>query len=158
MSLVALPRRRLLLALAGAALAAPGAVRAASGAIEIWKLRGCGCCDLWARHLEAEGFATRLREVTDLAPVRARLGVPPALAGCHSARLADLSIEGHVPALAIRRLLADRPPWVAGLAVPGMPEGSPGMPSPEPEVYEVFVFGRGGRVEPFLRFRGETPL
>lgn len=147
--------RRSVLAGSLASLVAPAA-RAESALVEIWKLRGCGCCTLWARHLEAAGFATREREVRDLAAVRAVLGVPEALAGCHSARLDDLLVEGHVPALAIRRLLEDRPSWVAGLAVPGMPQGSPGMPSAEPETYEVLLFGRDGRVAPFLRFRGEV--
>lgn len=147
--------RRVLLAGSLASLLAPAA-RAAAPLVEIWKLRGCGCCTLWARHLEATGFATRERAVRDLAAVRAALGVPEALAGCHSARLDDLLIEGHVPALAIRRLLEDRPAWVAGLAVPGMPEGSPGMPSAEPETYDVLVFARDGRAAPFLRFRGEV--
>jgi len=149
-----LTRRALLLA-ATAALASRAA--AAAQLVEIWKLRGCGCCTLWARHLEAEGFSTRTSEHADLAPIRARLGIPESLAGCHSARLADLLIEGHVPALAIRRLLADRPRWVRGLAVPGMPLGSPGMPSPEPERYDVLAFGADGRVERFMTFLGERP-
>lgn len=149
------PTRRLVLAGSLASLLA-SAARAAAPLVEIWKLRGCGCCTLWARHLDAAGFATREREVRDLAAVRAALGVPEAVAGCHSARLDDLLIEGHVPALAIRRLLGDRPGWVAGLAVPGMPQGSPGMPSTDPETYDVLIFGRDGRVAPFLRFRGEV--
>ncbi len=130
----------------------------ASTLVEIWKLRGCGCCTLWARHLETHGFVTRTTEEADLAPVRAALGIPEALAGCHSARLDDLSIEGHVPALAIRRLLAARPSWVRGLAVPGMPAGSPGMPSPQPERYDVLAFGADGRAERFMTFVGEGPV
>ncbi len=149
-----LPRRALLLA---AAALAPLPAAAAPPLVEIWKLRGCGCCTLWARHLEAEGFATRTSEHADLAPIRSRLGIPEAIAGCHSARLGDLLLEGHVPALAIRRLLADRPGWVRGLAVPGMPAGSPGMPSAEPERYQVLAFDTTSRVEVFMTFVGERP-
>jgi len=151
---VPLTRRTLLLAVTAGL--APRAA-AAAPLVEIWKLRGCGCCTLWARHLEAEGFSTRTSEHADLAPIRARLGIPESLAGCHSARLADLLIEGHVPALAIRRLSVDRPVWVRGLAVPGMPLGSPGMPSPEPERYDVLAFGADGWVERFMTFVGEQP-
>lgn len=150
-----LARRALLAALAAVLAPRPG--RAAEAPlVEVWKLRGCGCCTLWARHLEAEGFRTRTSEHADLAPIRTRLGVPEDLAGCHTARLGDLLIEGHVPAAAIRRVLADRPAWVRGLAVPGMPAGSPGMPAPEPERYEVLAFGEG-RVERFMTFVGERP-
>lgn len=153
-------RRRLLVMSASAtAIGIRGRVAAAGPAlVEIWKLRGCGCCTLWARHLEAEGFATREREVRDLAPIRAAFEIPEALAGCHSARLDDLSIEGHVPALAIHRLLLARPSWVRGLAVPGMPAGSPGMPSPEPERYDVLAFGGNGRTERFMTFVAERPV
>lgn len=151
-----LARRALLLTALSTLATRPGSATAAL-TVEIWKLRGCGCCTLWARHLEAEGFRTRTSEHADLAPVRARFGIPEDLAGCHSARLGDLLIEGHVPALAIRRLLADRPAWVRGLAVPGMPAGSPGMPAPEPGRYEVLAFGAAGRVEPFMTFSGERP-
>ncbi len=155
-----LARRRLLVISASAT--ALGILRGVDAAVpapvEIWKLRGCGCCTLWARHLEEEGFATREREVRDLAPIRAALGVPEPLAGCHSARLDELVIEGHVPASAIHRLLAARPSWVRGLAVPGMPEGSPGMPSSKPERYDVVAFGTDGRVERFLTFVGDRPV
>lgn len=152
-----LARRALLFAASSTVLVRAGLATDAHP-VEIWKLRGCGCCTLWSRHLEAEGFRTSTSEHTDLAPIRARLGIPEDLAGCHSARLGDLLIEGHVPALAIRRLLADRPAWVRGLAVPGMPLGSPGMPAPVPERYDVLAFGAAGRVEPFMTFSGEQPV
>lgn len=95
-----LARRRVLVMSAAATALGTlcGADAAVPMPVEIWKLRGCGCCTFWARHLEAEGFATREREVRDLAPIRAVLGIPEPLAGCHSARLDDLVIEGHVPA------------------------------------------------------------
>lgn len=153
-----MPSRRRTLAWGMALSCLSSTVLGGEPLVELWKLQSCGCCELWARHLELEGFRTQSHAVSDLGAIRTQLGVPPQLAGCHTARLADLVIEGHVPALAIRRLLAERPNWVHGLAVPGMPLGSPGMPASEPERYTVFLFGEGGRVARFLEFRGERLL
>jgi len=88
----------------------------------------------------------KTEDVTDLAPIKQKLGVPPALQSCHTALIEDYVIEGHVPADLIDRLLRERPP-VAGLAVPGMPVGSPGMevPSQAAERYQVLAFDRSGR-------------
>lgn len=112
----------------------------------------CGCCSLWARHLRDNGFAVQVDETSDLDSVRARLGVPPALAACHTAEVDGYVVEGHVPAAAVRRLLAERPNS-KGLAVPGMPAGSPGMEGGEPQPYTVFLFGADGH-RPFMRFVG----
>ena len=108
----------------------------------------CGCCEKWADHLEAAGFSVELREVRDVAPVKAAHGVPPALAACHTALVDGYVVEGHVPAADVRRLLDERPA-IRGLAVPGMPEGSPGMEGPEPERYRVLTFDEQGDVGVF---------
>ncbi|MDX6752617.1 DUF411 domain-containing protein [Geminicoccaceae bacterium 1502E] len=148
--------RRRLLAL-GAALPLAAALRPAAAAerplVTVWKDPWCGCCTAWAEHLEAAGFPVRLIESSDVAGRRALLGVPAGLAGCHTAEVAGYAVEGHVPAEAVDKLLAERPA-VAGLAVPGMPIGSPGMPSDQPQTYDVLAFGRAGGVERFMRFRG----
>ena len=127
---------------------------AAGPTVIVSKDPNCGCCGAWAEHLRASGFAVDLRDVTDLAPVKARLGVPSDLAACHTAEVGGYVIEGHVPASAIRRLLTreDRPG--KGLAVPGMPAGSPGMEVPRaaPEEYTVILFGLGRR--DYARFKG----
>jgi hypothetical protein len=101
-------------------------------------------------HLRSNGFTVTERNETDLAPVKRRHGVPAALESCHTALVEGYVIEGHVPADLIDRLLRERPK-VAGLAVPGMPAGSPGMESPgqKPERYKVLTFDAGGRTTVF---------
>ncbi|RTM14579.1 MAG: DUF411 domain-containing protein [Bradyrhizobiaceae bacterium] len=129
--------------------------RTASGEateIRVHKDPSCACCSRWVEHLKAAGFAVKVEEVDDLVVVRKRLGVPADLAACHTAEASGYVIEGHVPALAIRRLLEERPVAV-GLAVPGMPVGSPGMEGGSPRKYEVVLFGKGDR-RPLMRFLG----
>lgn len=101
-------------------------------------------------HLREHGFAVTERPEDDLAPVKRRLGVPSALESCHTALVEGYVIEGHVAADLIDRLLRERP-RIAGLAVPGMPVGSPGMETPgvKPERYQVFAFDREGRTTVF---------
>lgn len=119
--------------------------------VTVHKDPNCGCCGGWADHLKAAGFPVNILNSTDLAAVRRRLGVPDDLAGCHTAEMAGYVVEGHVPAPAIKRLLSEKP-QAKGLAVPGMPLGSPGMDGP-PEVYEVILFGPQGR-RSYGKFRG----
>jgi hypothetical protein len=104
------------------------------------------------RHVKNAGFTVTVEETADLQAVRRRLGVPDDLAACHTAEIAGYVIEGHVPASAIRRLL-ERRPTAVGLAVPGMPAGSPGMEGGTPQKYDVVLFGASGR-ETFLQFVG----
>ena len=101
-------------------------------------------------HLRSQGFPVTERHETDLAPVKRRLGVPAALESCHTAQVEGYVIEGHVPADLIDRLLRERPK-VVGLAVPGMPVGSPGMESPweKAQPYQVLTFDRIGRTTVF---------
>ena len=145
--------RRGVLRLAAAALVVPASSAfGQSPGILVHKDPNCGCCTCWVQHLKAAGFAVRVEEAADLEAVRKRLGVPEDLAACHTAEFAGYIIEGHVPALALRKLLAERP-RAAGLAVPGMPAGSPGMEGGVPQKYEVVLFGATGR-RPFMRFVG----
>ena len=116
----------------------------------------CGCCSGWVQRLQKAGFPTKVLDSTDLDAVKTRLGVPDDLAACHTAEVSGYVIEGHVPALALHRFLADKP-YATGLAVPGMPIGSPGMEGEKPEAYEVILFGPGSR-RSYMRFIGETPL
>ena len=102
----------------------------------------CGCCHEWVEHLRANGFTATMRDTPRMAAIKARLGVPRALASCHTAEIGGYVIEGHVPADAIKRLLAEKPA-ARGLAVPGMPIGSPGMEGGTPETYDVILFGDG---------------
>ncbi len=147
-----MPRRQLLLV--GAALAAAPSAFAAGPELEVWKMRGCACCEAWADRFMAAGFAARLHEVDDLDPIRAAAGVPADLGGCHTARIEGFVVEGHVPVEAVQRLLAERP-MIAGIAVPGMPIGSPGMevPGRPGEPYDVIAFAGDATRAVFMSVR-----
>lgn len=120
--------------------------------ILVHKDPNCGCCSGWVRHLKRATFAVTVDKTSELQVVRKRLGVPPDLTSCHTAAVNGYVLEGHVPAAAVRRLLEERPQAV-GLAVPGMPVGSPGMEGGAPETYEIVLFGNSGR-QKFMRFIG----
>jgi hypothetical protein len=156
MAPVTLTRRFVLAGLA--ALAAAPAAAGDRPTVRVTKDPNCGCCNGWIDHLRAAGFDVVAVESGDLNRVKARLGVPQALASCHTAEVGGYVVEGHVPADAIARLLAAKPA-ARGLAVPGMPIGSPGMEveGAEPETYEVILFGRSGR-SVFARYRGPHAL
>ena len=118
--------------------------------IAVYKSPTCGCCSKWVRHLEANGFTVKAYDVQDVYAVKDRYRVPEPLAACHTAFVDGYVIEGHVPAADIQRLLAERP-RVTGLAVPGMPAGSPGMESDKPVRYEVMSFDAAGETKVFAR-------
>ena len=131
--------------------AVSGAAVQAADTIEVWKDPGCGCCAKWVDHLKAAGFGVRTHEVSDMNAARAKNGVPQALGACHTARVGGYAIEGHVPAADIRRLLRERPEG-AGLAVPGMPAGSPGMEADRTQPYDVLLFGADGRTRVYRHY------
>lgn len=119
--------------------------------IAIFMSPTCGCCHEWGEHLLEDGFRIREIPVEDVASVKTSLRVPDHLASCHTAVIGDYTIEGHVPADVIRRLLTERPK-VAGIAVPGMPMGSPGMEHDgHREPYDVLTFDGSGRTRVFAR-------
>ena len=105
----------------------------------VYKDPNCGCCAEWVKHLQANGFQTRVHEVRDTMPHKQKLRVPERLASCHTAVVDGYTIEGHVPAADIKRLLVERPK-ARGLAVPGMPQGSPGMETGKFDRYDVLLF------------------
>lgn len=143
-----LTRRALLLAGASLPLAAP-ALAQASWRVHVLKDPNCECCTAWVDHLRAAGFEVDIEELHAglLAVRKAELGVPLALQSCHTGETEGYVLEGHVPAADIERLLAERP-GALGLAVPGMPYGSPGMgPETEREAYEVILFRDDGSTE-----------
>jgi hypothetical protein len=147
------PRRRWLIA-AAALASLPAATRlwaAERTRVEVWKSPTCGCCKDWVTHLEGHGFAVRVSDVGNTG-MRGRLGIPAALGSCHTALVGGYAIEGHVPARDIQRLLAERPPAI-GLAVPGMPIGSPGMDGPayggRRDRYDVLLLRKDGSTSVF---------
>jgi hypothetical protein len=113
--------------------------------ITVYKTPTCGCCGKWIEHLEEAGFSVESIDVQSTANVRASNGVPADLGSYHTAVVDGYVVEGHVPAQDVARLLAERPN-VVGIAVPGMPIGSPGMEGPNPERYSVLAWNeQGGR-------------
>lgn len=151
-------RRCALASLLGAAglLAAPTLLQAQGPAVlvEVWKSPTCGCCKDWVTYLETNGFRVKVHDVGNAA-ARARLKVPMKLGSCHTALVGRYAIEGHVPAADIRRLLKERPDSV-GLAVPGMPIGSPGMDSPvydnRQDPYDVLLIAHDGSTQVFSSY------
>ena len=124
--------------------------------VTVHKDPSCGCCSGWVKHLQQAGFIVKTIETADLDPVKTRLGVPNDLAACHTAQIGSYVIEGHVPAAALKRFLNDKPSAI-GLAVPGMPVGSPGMEGWSAEPYEVVMFGPAGQ-RTYMRFVGDRAL
>jgi hypothetical protein len=131
-----------LITVAGASL------RAASDAkkptITVYKDPSCGCCKKWIEHLEKHGYRVDAKDSPDMPMIKRNLGVPDGLIACHTAIVNGYLIEGHVPAEDIDRLLKQKPK-IAGLAVPGMPMGSPGMGGPAVERYKVISFDKKGK-------------
>lgn len=125
----------------------------------VFRDSNCGCCHKWVEHLQANGFAVTVHDVPSMKTVKVRLGVPFEIVSCHTGEIGGYVIEGHVPAAAIKRLLAEKPQG-RGLAVPGMPIGSPGMEvdGREPETYDVLLFGGGGAPRRFATFRADKAV
>lgn len=113
--------------------------------IEVWKDPNCGCCTEWVKHLEEEGFEVTMHDERDMRSVKTEHGVPQKLASCHTATVEGYVIEGHVPAADIQRLLDTADSEVAGLAVPGMPHGSPGMETGRHDDYAVMSWHHDSR-------------
>ena len=114
--------------------------------ITIWKSPTCGCCKQWVTHMETNGFRPSVSDVADVAPFKRKYGVPASLESCHTAVVGGYTIEGHVPADVIRQALKEKPA-IAGLAVPGMPVGSPGMevPGGRKDKYDIVAFDKAGK-------------
>jgi hypothetical protein len=152
------PTRRNLLSFIGSAVALTASRAGAepAPAVKVWKDPACGCCTGWVEHLSRSGFSVASVDTSDLAAIKAEAGIPADLASCHTARIESYVLEGHVPAAAVWRLLKERPAGI-GLAVPGMPIGSPGMEGGSPDVYAVILFGKAER-RVWARFIGAEPL
>ena len=126
--------------------------------VEVWKDPECGCCKDWVKHLEDNGFDVRVHDSGNTA-ARARLGIPAKLGSCHTGQVGGYVVEGHVPASDIQRLLAQRPKAV-GLAVPGMPVGSPGMDGSiygkRKDAYDVLLVKADGSTSIFKSYPSKS--
>lgn len=146
------PSRRRVLFAAAALVVAGGCAQAAPvRQLVVYKTPYCGCCKAWVAQMRRAGFEPMVREVEDLGPVRAEHGVPFVLSSCHTALIGGYVVEGHVPPADVARLLKERPKAI-GLAVPGMPLGSPGMETPRGDkepFTTLLLLDRSGRTRVF---------
>jgi hypothetical protein len=129
------------------------AARQPSTVVDVYKTPTCGCCSKWVEHLRGNGFTVRTTDMESTGPIQSRHGVPPEVRSCHTAIVNGYVVEGHVPAGEVKRLLKERP-RVTGIAVAGMPSGSPGMEMPgvEPQPYHVVSFDKSGRIDVFAAY------
>ena len=130
---------------------APVADASSSGQMLVYRDPECGCCEAWADIARKAGYQVTLESRADMPAVKTRLGVPDQLASCHTAVIGGFAIEGHVPMRHVARLLDERPGDIRGIAVPGMPRGSPGMEMPDgsTDAFDVMAFGGDGTISEF---------
>ena len=134
-----------------AAVAFPALLRTSAGiAMVVYKDPNCGCCTKWVGLMRSAGFEVSTRDTSDMASIKRRYQVPAALGSCHTALVGGYVVEGHVPADLITRLLKEKPKLL-GLAVPGMPMGSPGMEGSTKDAFDVVTFDAAGTTTVFAR-------
>jgi hypothetical protein len=127
---------------------------AAATKIQVYKTPTCGCCGNWVKHLRGNGFDVSVQEVEDTGVYRRKFGVPEKLQSCHTGLVEGYALEGHVPAAEVTRLLKERPK-AKGIAVPGMPVGSPGMEGGVSQAYSVILFDAEGRTSVYQNYPGK---
>jgi hypothetical protein len=118
--------------------------RRAAVPMTVYKSPSCGCCGKWVDHMKAAGFTMTVKDVDDPNVVKREMGIPESLWSCHTGLVAGYLVEGHTPADVVHQLLKEKPK-VMGIAVPGMPLGSPGMEASTKEKYNIMAFEKGGK-------------
>ena len=147
--------RRQFVKFVGAPLVAlPFSLRAAGVKMQVYKTPTCGRCGKWVHHLRDNGFDVTVQDVPDTSPYRKISGIPDKLASCHTGVVEGYAVEGHVPAREIRRLLREKPK-ARGIAVPGMPAGSPGMEAARSQAYSVLLVAANGEVTVFEKYSAQ---
>ena len=132
-------------------LVLPGLRMSAATQVQVYKDPTCGCCGNWVQHLRANGFQVSVKEVADTAEYRHKFGVPDSLMSCHTGVVEGYALEGHVPAAEVQRILRERPK-AKGLAVPGMPMGSPGMEAARTQPYNVMLIDATGKASVYASY------
>lgn len=130
-------------------LALTGPLKAAPVAVTLYKNPECGCCEGYADYLRQHGFAVVSKPTNELAEISRKAGIPTELQGCHTSFIGDYVVDGHVPVEAIARLLAEHPA-IKGIALPGMPEGSPGMFGEKAGPLTIYAIGEAGESAIFM--------
>jgi hypothetical protein len=123
---------------------------ASAADLVVYKSPSCGCCKKWVQHMQENGFSVEVHEQYNVTPKKDEYGVPRRLRSCHTAKVGGYVVEGHVPADVVKRLLEEKP-TITGVAVPGMPMGSPGMEGPRKDPYEVIAFREDGGARVYAR-------
>ena len=135
-----------------AAIATSAQANAPRTKVSVWKTPKCGCCKDWVKHLEANGFEVMTHDVKETASKRQSLGLPAKYGSCHTGLVNGYVLEGHVPARDVQRMLKDKPAAI-GLAVPGMPVGSPGMEmGTAADAYDVLLVLKDGSARVFQSY------
>jgi|SRR3989344_86506 len=111
--------------------------------VVVYKSPTCGCCSVYATYLKKKGFKVMIEDVTDMSSVKRGNGIPPELSSCHTSLVGGYVVEGHIPVEAIQKLLSEKPA-IKGIAMPGMPVGSPGMPGTKEFPFEIWKLGEEG--------------
>ena len=124
--------------------------------IVVYKTPTCGCCTNWVGHLRRNGLNAKVVNMPSTEPIHERLGVPHELGSCHTAKVGDYWVEGHVPADLVQRLITEKPGDIRGIAVPGMPMGSPGMEGPNPVEYKVIAYSTDGSKSVYATRQGQS--
>lgn len=124
--------------------------------VVVYKTPACGCCDKWVEHLRDNDFDVEVNVVSETNSIRSEVGVPREMASCHTAIVGDYWVEGHVPADLIYKLMKEQPEDIRGIAAPGMPQGSPGMESPNPSKYKILSVDDKGEVEVYAIRDGQN--
>lgn len=139
--------------LSAAALAVTGRRLFAKGppsVLTVYKDPNCGCCVKWIEHMSKSGFVVTVRDVSNMDEIKKTMRVPAALQSCHTGVIDRYVVEGHVPADVVKKFLAEKPAML-GLAVPGMPSGSPGMEGGRVDHYDIIAFDRDGKTKAYAK-------
>ena len=119
--------------------------------VKLYKSESCGCCALYGSYLQKQDLSLTIEQMADITPIKDKLGIPTALRSCHTLEVDGYFVEGHIPKEAIDKLLAERPADVIGIAMPGMPSGSPGMPGAKTSPFVIYAVHKDGTQTEFMR-------
>ncbi len=117
--------------------------------VTIFKSQSCGCCGAYTNYMQKQGFAVQVNDISNMNPIKMQYAIPAQMQSCHTSVIGDYFVEGHIPVEAIDKLLAEKPD-IAGIAMPGMPSGSPGMPGSK-EPFVIYAIGNDGSIAEFMR-------
>ncbi len=128
----------------------PSVDRSGLGQMTLFKDVGCGCCGAYAQYAQSEGADVSVQDVSDVSQVKDDMGVPEKMRSCHTVQVGEYFVEGHIPLEAVEKLMSERPD-IKGIALPGMPSGSPGMPGQKKGAWVIYAVNKDGSTQEFMR-------